>query len=167
MDIHAWIAIATLVVAMVLFISKLIPLEATALSIPVVLAFTGTVSPPEIALRGFGSTAVISLAAIFVISAGLKESGVATLMGRLLERFGGKHELRLVLLISVTTCVLSAIMSNTATVAVFLPAVLVLARRAQISPSRPTQPFSVKPCLISASAKCSDFRLLLSGDAAS
>ena len=38
MDIHAWIAIATLVVAMVLFISKLIPLEATALSIPVVLA---------------------------------------------------------------------------------------------------------------------------------
>lgn len=140
MDIHAWIAIATLVVAMVLFISKLIPLEATALSIPIVLAFTGTVSPPEIALRGFGSTAVISLAAIFVISAGLKESGVATLMGRLLERFGGKHELRLALLLSVTTCVLSAIMSNTATVAVFLPAVLVLARRAQISPSRLMMP---------------------------
>ena len=38
MDFHAWIAIATLVVAMALFISKLIPLEATALSIPVLLA---------------------------------------------------------------------------------------------------------------------------------
>ncbi|WP_282959048.1 hypothetical protein [Desulfobacter hydrogenophilus] len=37
MDIHAWIAVAMLVTAMVLFISKLIPLEATALSIPVVL----------------------------------------------------------------------------------------------------------------------------------
>ncbi len=50
MDIHAWIAIATLVVAMILFISKLIPLEATALSIPVVLAVTGTVTPAEAVL---------------------------------------------------------------------------------------------------------------------
>jgi di/tricarboxylate transporter len=40
----------------------------------------------------------------------------------------------------VTTCVLSAIMSNAATVAVFLPAVLVLSRRAEISPSRLMMP---------------------------
>ena len=140
MDIHAWVAIATLVVAMVLFISKLIPLEATALSIPIVLAVTGTVSPAEAALRGFGNNAVIALGAIFVLSAGLKESGVATLMGRMLERFGGKKEWSLVLLIMVTTCVLSAIMSNAATVAVFLPAVLVLSRRAKISPSRLMMP---------------------------
>ena len=140
MDIHAWIAIATLVVAMVLFISKLIPLEATALSIPVVLAVTGTVSPAEAALRGFGNNAVIALGAIFVLSAGLKESGVATLMGRLLDRVGGKKEWSLVLLIMVTTCVLSAIMSNAATVAVFLPAVLVLSNKAKISPYRLMMP---------------------------
>ena len=140
MDIHAYIAIATLVVAMVLFISKLIPIEATALSIPVVLAVTGTVTPAEAALRGFGNNAVIALGAIFVLSAGLKESGVATLMGRMLERFGGKKEWSLVLLIMVTTCVLSAIMSNAATVAVFLPAILVLSRRAKISPSRLMMP---------------------------
>jgi len=140
MDIHAWIAITTLIVAMILFISKLIPLEATALSIPVVLAVTGTISPAEAALRGFGNNAVIALGAIFVLSAGLKESGVATLMGRILERFGGKNEWFLTLLIMVTTCVLSAIMSNTATVAVFLPAVMVLSRRANISPSRLMMP---------------------------
>jgi len=147
MDIHAWIAIGTLVVAMVLFISKLIPLEATALSIPVVLAVTGTVNPAEAALRGFGNTAVISLGAIFVLSAGLQESGVATLMGRLLERFGGKKEWSLVLLIMVTTCVLSAIMSNAATVAVFLPAVLVLARRASIAPSKLMMPLGYSAIL--------------------
>jgi di/tricarboxylate transporter len=147
MDIHAWIAIGTLVVAMVLFISKLIPLEATALSIPVVLAVTGTVDPAEAALRGFGNTAVISLGAIFVLSAGLQESGVATLMGRLLERFGGKKERSLVLLIMITTCVLSAIMSNAATVAVFLPAVLVLSRRAKISPSRLMMPLGYSAIL--------------------
>lgn len=142
MEIHAWIAIATLVVAMVLFISKLIPLEATALSIPVVLAITGTVNPAEAALRGFGNNAVIALGAIFVLSAGLKESGVATLMGRFLERVGGKTEGRLVLLIMITTCVLSAVMSNAATVAVFLPAVMVLSRTAKISPSRLLMPLA-------------------------
>ena len=147
MDIHAWIAIATLVVAMVLFISKLIPLEATALSIPVVLAVTGTVSPAEAALRGFGNNAVIALAAVFVLSAGLKESGVATLMGRMLERFGGKNEWSLILLIMVTACVLGTFMSNTATVAVFLPAVLVLSRRANISPSRLMMPLGYSAIL--------------------
>ncbi len=140
MDIHAWIAIATLLVAMILFISKLIPVEATALTIPVVLALTGTVKPAEAALSGFGNTAVITLGSIFVLSAGLTESGVATVMGRMLERFGGKNEWRLILLIMVTTCGLSAIMPNAATVAVFLPAVLVLSKRASISPSRLMMP---------------------------
>ncbi len=147
MDVHAWIAIATLILAMGLFISKLIPLEATALSIPVVLAVTGTVSPAEIALRGFGNSAVIALGAIFVLSAGLKESGVATLMGRLLERSGGKKEWRLVLLIMFTTCILSAVMSNAATVAVFLPAVIVLSRRAKIPPSRLMMPLGYSAIL--------------------
>lgn len=140
MDLHAWIAIATLIVAMILFITKLIPLGATALSIPVVLAVTGTLTPAEAALRGFGNNAVIALAAIFILSAGLKESGVATLMGRLLERFGGKNEWSLVPLIMITTCLLGTFMSNAATVAVFLPAVLVLSRRADISPSRLMMP---------------------------
>ena len=140
MEIQAWVAIATLVAAMALFISKLIPLEVTALLIPVVLAVTGTISPAEAALRGFGNSAVVALGAIFVISAGLKESGVATLMGRVLERFGGKNEWSLILLIMVSACVLGTFMSNTATVAVFLPAVMVLSRRAKISPSRLTMP---------------------------
>lgn len=147
MDIHAWVAIATLVVAMVLFITKPIPIEATALSIPVVLAVTGTVSPAEVALRGFGNSAVIALGAIFVLSAGLKESGVATIVGRILERFGGKKQWSLVLLIMVTTCILSAVMSNAATVAVLLPAVLVLSRRAKISPSRLMMPLGYSAIL--------------------
>jgi di/tricarboxylate transporter len=140
MDAHAWIAVATLVVAMVLFITKLIPLEATALSIPVVLAVTGTIEPAGAALKGFGNSAVIALGAIFVLSAGLQESGVATVMGRVLQRLGGKSEWRLVLLIMITTCVLSAIMSNAATVAVFLPAVIVLSRSAKIPASRLMMP---------------------------
>jgi len=147
MEPHAWIAIATLVVAMVLFITKLIPLEATALSIPVVLAVTGTIDPAEAALKGFGNGAVIALGGIFILSAGLKESGVATLMARLLQRVGGKSPTRLVIFIMIATAVLSAIMSNAATVAVLLPAVMAIGLRSKIPNSRLMMPLAYSAIL--------------------
>lgn len=142
MDLHAWIAVVTLVVAMSLFISKLIPLEMTALAIPVVLAVTGVIEPAEAALRGFGSTAVIALGAIFILGAGLKESGVATLVAMGLERVGGGSRSRLVVVTMIGTCLLSGFMSNAATVAVLLPAVAVLARRTLIPASRLMMPLA-------------------------
>lgn len=142
MSIHEIIAIGTLIAAVVLFITEAIPLAMTALAIPVVLAATGTLESPDQALVGFGNSAVIALAAIFVLGAGLKESGVATLMARGLLRVGGRSELRLVVTIMAAVAVLSAFMSNAATVAVFLPAAAVLARRADIPPSRLMMPLS-------------------------
>lgn len=142
MSVHQIIAVATLAAAMVLFITEAIPLWMTALSIPVVLAATGTLASPDQALVGFGNPAVLALASIFVLGAGMKESGVATLMAQGLRRVGGKNETVLVLSIMIAVATLSAIMSNAATVAVFLPAVAVLARRADIPASRLMMPLS-------------------------
>ncbi len=140
--IHELIAIGTLVAAVVLFITEAIPLAMTALAIPVVLAATGTLESPDQALVGFGNPAVIALGAIFVMGAGLKESGVATLMARGLQRVGGRSEVRLIVAIMASVAVLSAFMSNAATVAVFLPAVAVLARRAEVPASRLMMPLA-------------------------
>jgi di/tricarboxylate transporter len=134
--LHAWIAVGVLVAAMALFISKLIPLWVTALSIPVVLAATGTLEPAQVALAGFGNGAVIALAGVFILGAGLEATGVATIMGRGLERLGGRSEARIVVVIMVLTAVMSAFLSNAATVAVLLPAVAVVGRRTQIPVSR-------------------------------
>jgi di/tricarboxylate transporter len=142
MTVHEVVAIATLVAAVALFITEAIPLAMTALAIPVVLAATGTLRSPDEALVGFGNPAVIALAAIFVLGAGLKESGVATLMARGLQRIGGHSEARLVVAIMVAVAVLSAFMPNAATVAVFLPAVAVLARRADVPTSRLMMPLA-------------------------
>ena len=142
MSIYQAIAVATLIAAMVLFITERIPLWMTALSIPVVLAATGTLESADQALVGFGNPAVLALAAIFVLGAGMKESGVATLMAQGLQRIGGRNEMVLVFMIMVSVAVLSAFMSNAATVAVFLPAVAVLARRADIPTSRLMMPLA-------------------------
>ncbi len=142
LSLHAWIAVGVLVVAMTLFITKLVPLWVTALSIPVVLAATGTLEPARVALAGFGNGAVIALAGVFILGAGLEATGVATIMGHGLERLGGRSETRIVIVIMVLTAVMSAFLSNAATVAVLLPAVAVLGRRTQIPVSRLMMPLA-------------------------
>ncbi|MHC4861866.1 MAG: SLC13 family permease, partial [Planctomycetota bacterium] len=139
MDAHGWIAVGTLVATIVLFVTRWIPRMATALAIPVVLTVTLTLEPAE-ALAGFGNHAVIAIGAIFIIGAGLKESGVATFTARGLEKLSGRGERRILLVITVPVCILSAFMSSAATVAVFLPAVAMLARRLMIPDSRLLMP---------------------------
>lgn len=135
MDPHGWIAVATLVVATLLFVTEWVALPLVALSIPVVLAVTGVVSA-QVALSGFGNHAALSIAATFVVSMGLRESGVATLMARGLERVGGHREGPLLLVTLLATCLVSAFMSNAATVAMLLPVAASLCRRARVAPSR-------------------------------
>ena len=142
MDLHAWIALATLVAAVVLFVTKWVPMEATALSIPVVLAATGTLDDPKLALNGFGNHAVIAIAAIFILGEGLKASGVATLMARGIEKAAGTSPTRAITIIMIAVCVLSSFMSSAATVAVFMPAVAVLGRRTGVPASRLMMPLA-------------------------
>ncbi len=141
MDLHAWISVATLLTAMTLFVSRWIPLEATALGIPVVLAFTGVLNPEQ-CLSGFSNQAVVALGAIFILGAGLKESGVATLIARGLQRVGGGSTTRTIVILMIAAAVMSAFMSNTATVAVLLPAVALLGRQSNMNPAKLMMPLS-------------------------
>lgn len=135
-SLHGWIAVATLAAVAILFLTRWLRMELVALAIPVVLYATGTLPDPADALAGFGNSAVIALIAVFALGAGLQESGVATLLARAVARFGGRSEARLVLAVSVSTALLSAVMVNGAAVAVLLPAVLTLAREAELPPSK-------------------------------
>jgi di/tricarboxylate transporter len=142
MDVGGWITLVILAVSSVLFYKKWIPLEVTALSLPLVLFATGVLTNPRDVLSGFASDAVITLGALFVIAAGLQESGVTTLLARLLQRVGGTEERRLCVVVMVAACAVSAFMPNAAAVAVLLPAVALLSRRTQVAPSRLFIPLS-------------------------
>ena len=85
--LNAWISLAVALVASALFITKWIPMEVTALCIPVVLFVTGVFDDAGLALQGFGSPAVITLASILVVAAGLQESGFARFIAKLPQNF--------------------------------------------------------------------------------
>jgi len=140
--LHGWIALAILVAAAALFISRRLPLEATAIAIPLALFLTGTVPDAEVALSGFGNQAVIALAAVFVLGAALQESGVAELLARRVERMGAGSEGRLVLVVCLAVVLMSAFMPNAAAVAVMLPGIVALAQRSSVPVSRLMLPTS-------------------------
>lgn len=96
---------------------------------------------PEEGVSGFSNPATITVAAMFVLSAGLQRTGAVSWMGHLLGRFTN-WPATLLLLMMVTIGFVSAFINNTAAVAVFLPLVLAACVRGKLSPSKLLIPLS-------------------------
>ena len=124
-----------------LFVSDRIRLDLVAVMSATALVLAGILTPAQ-AVAGFGDPLVIMIASLFVVSAGMFQTGVAQRLGMWLGRVAGEGEGRLIFLIMSITALLSGIMSSTGTVAVMLPVVVTLAWRARISPSKLLIPLS-------------------------
>ena len=98
--------------------------------------------PPEQALDGFTNAATATIAAMFVLSAGLVRTGLVQWITKHINRLAGNGELRLVLVLSAVVAALSAFLLNTAIIAIFIPLAIVLARNRKILPSRVLIPLS-------------------------
>lgn len=101
----------------------------------IILSITGIVSPQE-ALAGFSNTVVIMIAALFIVGAGIFNTGLASQIGKQLVRLGGKNETRMLIIIMLTVGFFSAFMSNTGTVAILLPVIISMALQMKVSPAK-------------------------------
>jgi di/tricarboxylate transporter len=86
--------------------------------------------PAETAFSGFGNTAVITVALVLTISAGLTRSGAAAALGKRLAA-GTARVSRHIALVGGIGAVLSAFMNNVAALALLMPLDLQAARRAR------------------------------------
>ncbi|MDR4508435.1 MAG: SLC13 family permease [Candidatus Brocadiaceae bacterium] len=140
-DINVLLVLAVVVAAMYLFISGKLRVDLTALCVLVVLIVLGLIDTNQ-ALYGFASSATAIITAMFVLSAGLVRTGLVEWLARHIDRLAGKTESRLVIVLCVTIAFLSAFIINTATVAIFIPVAIMLAKSRKISPSRALMPLS-------------------------
>jgi di/tricarboxylate transporter len=135
------LVLAILAGAVACFVTERLPVDLVALLVLSAL-LASRVLTPEQAISGFSSPATVTVAAMFVLSAGLARTGFANLLGRQLARVGrlglGPALLALMVLIGAV----SAFINNTAAVAVFLPVVIGMARDTGISPSKLLIPLS-------------------------
>ncbi|PCF97420.1 SLC13 family permease [Vreelandella nigrificans] len=90
--------------------------------------------PSESAFMGFGHPAVITVAAVLVISRGFERSGVVDIIANQVLKVGERLLLQLLVLVG-TVVVLSGVMNNVGALALLLPVAMRLAREHNTSPS--------------------------------
>ncbi len=130
-----------LLVSLILFITEKIRMDVVALLVMSTLGVTKLVSMED-ALAGFSNPAVITVWAMFILSAGLSATGVADIIGRKVSKVAGQSEPRIIMVIMITTGAMSAIMNNIGVAALMLPVVMDIARRTNTSPSRLLMPMA-------------------------
>jgi di/tricarboxylate transporter len=135
MTVEMGIVLAVLVAAIFLFITELIRIDVVALGVVVLLMVSGILTTEE-ALSGFSNPAVLTIAGLFVVGGAVLQTGLAGIIGRRILTVAGTDERRLTVVLMAAVALLSSFMSDTGTVAVLLPAVIILARSANIAPSR-------------------------------
>jgi di/tricarboxylate transporter len=130
-----WLVTLILVVAMLLLISEKLPVDLTSIGIMVVLTISGILAPTE-AIAGFANPAVITVAAMFLISKGMIRTGaVAFISQKVIEYSRGRPTLA-VFLILIIVGTASAFMNNTPVVVLFIPIILSLSCELDFSPSK-------------------------------
>lgn len=116
------------------------PADALLMGAVVALALVGIISPQE-ALAGFANDGMLTVGALFVVAAALRETGALDIAGAWV--LGQAHTERGALLrMAFSVTGMSAFLNNTPIVAMFIPLVTDWCRRHKIEPSRLMIPLS-------------------------
>jgi len=121
MDIRI-LAILILMGIIISYITHIVPIGVTSILGALAMMLAGIITPAEV-VEGFGNDTLMLVAGMVVVGNALCETGLADIIGSSILRIpciGGNEKMFLAVILLFVT-VLSAFMSNTATVAMFLP----------------------------------------------
>lgn len=127
--------------ALALLITNRVPPDGVGLAVIVALILTGKASAGE-AFSGFSHPATLTVAAVLILSAGVERTGSIDGLALWLRRHAGNSEFRMRRMQTILVAPISAFLSNTATVAMFLPVVISVTRDRGFSPRRFLIPLS-------------------------
>lgn len=133
--------IGVLFFGFILFISELFSIDLTAMIILTILFVMGYLTPQE-ALSGFSNPAVITIAFLFIISHALQKTRILEYLIIRVRRLADRSILlgRAVYLLTIGLA--SAVVNNTAIVAIFMPVSIRLSQKYKMSPSKILIPLS-------------------------
>ncbi len=141
MDWQVIVVYLLLFATVVLFVTDRVRTDIVGLIIISILGLLGILKPKEL-LEGFSNQALVTIAAMFVLSAALMRSGLVAALGGKLTQLSKGSPLRFLALSLVAVCFMSAFINNTPVVVVFIPAVLTVCSRLGQSPSKFLMPIS-------------------------
>jgi Na+/H+ antiporter NhaD/arsenite permease-like protein len=134
MSADGWITIAVVVATFVALLKNWAALDLLFLAGSALLALLGIITPKE-AFTGFANEVMLTVAVLFIVAAGLEETGVLShvghyVLGRARTDRSALARLSAIILLS------SAFLNNTPIVAMFMPIVMDWCRRNEVAPSK-------------------------------
>lgn len=138
------VVFALVLLALVLFVTEIIPVDVTAIVLMVLVVVLGpwTGVGPDEGLSGFSSQATITVLAMFILSEGIRRTGVLQVVGnRIIQVTGGKPKRQLAALVGLSGGT-AGFINNTPVVAMMIPMAVNIANRTRVSPSRYLIPIS-------------------------
>lgn len=135
------LTLAILVAAVILFATEWIRMDLVSLMVLLALGLTGLVSVEE-AFSGFSNPAVITVAAMFIISMSISNSGAVQHLGEKILTYTGNSEKHLIIAIMGIVALFSAFINNIGATAILLPVVVTMAKKADLPPSKLLMPLA-------------------------
>jgi di/tricarboxylate transporter len=136
-----WVVIAVLAAVFVAIVTEKLRAELAALTGCCVLLGLRVLSADDL-FPVFGNEAIITVGAMFVLSAALERTGVIASASRLLQTLPVRNERFVLLLLLPPVVAVSAFVNNTPVVVVFLPIIVALAKQHNLSASKLLMPLS-------------------------
>lgn len=137
---HQIVVFAVLGLALILFVWGRWRYDLVALFALLAIAFAGILDSGEV-FAGFGHPAVITVAAVLVVSRGLSNAGVVDSIAAALSWVGDRHLVQLAVLVGLVA-VLSGFINNVGALALFMPLAIRMARQSGRSPSALLMPIA-------------------------
>ena len=141
MTLDMIIVLIVLCGAIILFMMDKVPVDLTAMIIMAALLLTRIITPEE-GISGFSNTATVTVAAMFVLSAALFQTGALNFVGDFLTEALKKNFWMGMLFMMLIIGIISAFINVTAVVALFMPVLIGVSKDAKISTSKLLIPLS-------------------------
>ncbi len=123
------------------FIREWLKPDVAVMAAVALLLALGMLQPGQV-LSVFGNSAPVTIACLFIISGALSRTGCVDWLGEWLAAVAGNSERRLLLALMLVGVLVSPFINNTPVVMVMIPAVIAIAARSGIAPSRLLIPLS-------------------------
>ena len=128
-------------VLIILFVTEKLPIDVIAFGLMVVLMVTELVTPQQ-GIMGFANPATITILSLMLIGVGLEQSGAITQLGKRLEPLLLRPQWMSISLLMIIVAFVSAFISTTAVVIVFLRILVEMSRRLELPLSKFLIPLS-------------------------
>lgn len=135
------LTLIVLLVTVIMFVVGRLRADIVALCALSVLLLAGILTPEE-ALSGFSSKVVIMMIGLFVVGGAILQTGLAKAASQRIIRLARGSNIKLFILVMLTTSFIGAFVSNTGTVALMMPIVVSMAAQSNTSPGKLLMPLA-------------------------